>query len=411
MERPDTVIVGAGIIGLSIAYQLARRTRGRILVLEKGHGLGEGSTGASSAVCRFKYSRDEMVQLARDGIGMYQQWADFLELTDPAAHYHRAGVLWVDGNPTGAADDAARLQNLGINASVLGDDDLKERFPGINPCIVAPDLITGEPHQCHSGGRHLLEEDGGYVEPTDALQDLLTAARARGVDVRFGTAVASIDTAGDRVSGVKLTDGTRISCGTVISAGGPWCNELLRSGGLSKRWPLVPTRIQIAQVNLSETVRGPLPVVGDLISGIYFRPQGHHKHIIVGSVLPDDEREAVADPDALDRSADDEFVRTKLHALQHRLSGMAELKGVVGYSGLYTMNLSDVHPVVGATPVRGLYAANGCSGHGFKLAPAIGSLIAQIITGQRISYDTTIDLDFLAFDRQPIRLEHQSVLA
>jgi sarcosine oxidase subunit beta len=68
MSRADVIVVGAGIIGLSTAYQLARRGAGRILVLETGAGLGEGSTGASSAVCRFKYSHDEVVQLARDGI-------------------------------------------------------------------------------------------------------------------------------------------------------------------------------------------------------------------------------------------------------------------------------------------------------------------------------------------------------
>jgi len=411
VTRPDIVIIGAGIIGLSTAYQLARRGAGRILVLEKGDGLGEGSTGASSAVCRFKYTHDEVVQLARDGIRAYQQWPDFLEMREPAARFHRAGVLWVDGDPTHAENDASRLQRLGIRTSVLGDAELKERFPALSPCVVAPDLVTGEPHECRGGGRHLLEEDGGYVEPTDALQDLLDACRERGVEVRFRSAVSRIDTSGGRATGVTLGDGTGHECGAVVNASGPWCNQLLASAGLDQKWPLVPTRIQIAQVNIPDAVDGALPVVGDLVSGIYFRPQGHHKHIIVGSVLPEDEEEAVDDPDKLDRSADEMFVKTKLHALQHRIPALAEMKGVCGYSGLYTMNLADVHPVVGVTPVSGLYVANGCSGHGFKLAPAIGSLVAQAIAGQRLPYDTEVDPDFLSFDRAPIRLDQRGVLA
>jgi len=410
MQSNDTLIVGAGIIGLSIAYQLARRGHGRILVLEKADGLGEGSTGASSAVCRFKYSHDEMVRLARDGIGAYQNWADFLELRHPTARYHRAGMLWFDPDASRAGVDVPRLRQLGVRAAVLDDSEVSERFPSLNTCMVAPDLVTGESHECRKGGQHLLEEDGGYVEPTDALQDLLTAARSRGVEVRFGTPVQDVTTASGRVTGVTLADGKAIPGGTVVNAAGPWCNDLLATVGLDRKWPLVPTRIQIAQVNLPDSIRGPIPVVGDLISGIYFRPQGHQKHIIVGSVLPEDEREAVA-PDRLDRTADDDFVRIKLHALQHRVPGLRDLKGVVGYSGLYTMNISDVHPVVGKTPITGLYIANGFSGHGFKLAPAIGSLVAQAITGVRVLQDTQVDLDFLSFDRAPISLLHQSVLA
>jgi len=411
MKSADVIVIGAGIIGLSTAYQLARRTSARILVLEKGAGLGEGSTGASSSVCRFKYSRPETVQLARDGIRAYQNWSDFLGLANPTAQFNRAGVLWITNDPSAAQHDAERLRSLGIAASVLDDHDLMTRFPDLNPCIVPPDLLTGEPHECRSGGRHLLEEEGGFIEPTDALQDLFTAARERGVEVRFGARVARIETGGGRVTGVTLEDGSQESCGQVVNASGPWCNELLETVELAGNWPLVPTRIQVAQVNLPESMAGPLPVVGDLIAGIYFRPQGRNKHIIVGSVLPEDEHDDVSNPDRLDRTADDDFVRTKLHALQHRVPALSELKGVFGYSGLYTMNASDVHPVVGKTPVEGLYVANGCSGHGFKLAPALGSLVAQAITGESIDYDTAVDPTFLSFGRAPIQLERQSVLA
>jgi len=410
MQSRDIVIVGAGIIGLTVAYQLARRTSARILVLEKGAGLGEGSTGASSAVCRFRYSRDEMVELARDGIRAYQDWGDFLELPEPIARFHRSGVLWVGGE-LGTSDEVARLKRLGVAATWLSGADVEQNFPALSPCAVAPDLLAGTLHECHSDHGYLLENDGGYVEPTDALHDLLTAVRRKGVEVRFQARVTSVASASGRVTGVGLADGSKYSCESVVNASGPWCNQLLASVGLEDRWPLRPTRIQIAQVDMPGYLPGTIPVCADMVGGIYFRQQGQRKHIIVGSVLPDDERETVLNPDELDRSADEDFVRSKLHALQHRMPLIRELRGVRGYSGLYTMNLADVHPIVGETPVGGFYVANGCSGHGFKLAPALGSLVAQAITGVKIAGDTSVDSKFLSFEREPIRLAHQSVLA
>lgn len=412
MGSRDVVIVGAGIIGLSVALQLARRAAGKILVLEKGFGLGEGSTGASSAVCRFRYSHDAMVELARDGIAAYRDWADFLGIGNPVAAYQRTGVVWLDEDLGGQAPaEVERLAQLGVTATELSAAELQERFPALSRCVVAPDLIAGEPHDCRPARSYLLEEDGGYMEPTDALQDLLAAVRARDVEVRFGTRVTGIELVSGRTAAVTLSDGTHVGCGTVVNASGPWCNELLETVGLDDRWPLVPTRIQIAQVDLPRSLPGRIPVCGDLPAGIYFRPQGAAKHLIVGSVLPSDEREAVPDPDDFDRSADEGFVRSKLHALQHRIPALADLRGVRGYSGLYTMNLADVHPIVGSTPIDGLFVANGCSGHGFKLAPAIGSLIAQAVTGERLAFDTAVDPHFLAFDREPLHLESRSVLA
>lgn len=409
-ETADIVIAGAGIIGLCAALQIAKRSRAKIIVLEKGIGPGEGSTGASSAVCRTKYSIDRTVILARDGIAAYRHWPDFLELADPFAQLHQTGVLWLgNGDSRETMPEAARLASLGVAVATMDDAELADLYPSINPCALAPDLVHGNPHDCTAGGIHLVETEGGYVDPVDALQDLLRAVRARGVEVRFNAGVTGVDMQSGIVAGVHWSGGV-IAAPVLVNAAGPWCDVLNRFVGLECRWPLRPTRIQIVHTDRPDSVVGPLPTCADPLGGIYFRPQNRGQQIVVGSVLEEDERERV-DPDNFDRGVDDDFAAIKLHALQHRIRGLETLRGVSGYSGLYTINDTDVHPVVGATPIGGYFVANGCSGHGFKLAPAIGSLLAQAIIGQRITGDTEVDASALAYDRAPIEIASRSVLA
>lgn len=410
-QTADVIVIGAGIIGMSTAFQIARRSLARVIVLEKGVGPAEGSTGASSAVCRFRYSYAEIVQLARDGIAAYQRWPEFLGNGTPNARFQPVGVLWLSDERDWARREATRLGQLGIRADALDDAALAELFPAIDPCTIPPDLVGGEDHDCRGGGVHLFERDGGYMDPVDALQDLIAASRARGVEVRFNSPVADVEVHGGGVTGVRLESGETIASGTVVMAAGPWCTTFLDRHGLGQRWPLEPTRIQVVHIDRPADVRGDLPACVDVAGGIYFRPQNRGQQIIVGSVLEEDEREIVPQPDDFARYADDEFIRPKLHALQHRLR-LAELKGHIrGYSGLYTINRADMHPIVGPTPIGGFFVANGCSGHGFKLAPAIGALLAREITGDAADFDTTMDPAFLAYDRAPIQLSAMNVLA
>jgi len=408
----DIVIAGAGILGLSTAFQLARRSRARIRVIERGSGLGEGSTGASSAVCRFKYSHAEMVELARDSIAAYRHWQEFVALEKPIGRFRRQGVLWLgNGDRRWPQAESHRLAQLGIRTDVLSDDDVHRTFPMLSTCVEAPDLESALPHACVEGGSHLFECDGGYMEPVDALTDLAEACRRAGVEISLGQEVTRINTVGGRIAGVTLADGQAIACGMLVNAVGAWCRRLFEMAGLPLSWDLRPTRIQIVQIDRPAGMDGDLPITVDTTGGIYFRTQKGGQEVIVGSIREEDEREWIDNPDRFAPYHDDEFAAAKLHALQHRLPEAILAGRVRGYSGLYTINYDDMHPIVGETPIGGLYAANGCSGHGFKLGPAIGSILAQAITGTSRSFDTAVDPAFLAFDRVPIPLETRSVLA
>ncbi len=119
----------------------------------------------------------------------------------------------------------------------------------------------------------------------------------------------------------------------------------------------------------------------------------------------------VDDPDRFKTSADTTFRDTKIHGLHHRIPELEHRGAVTGIAGLYTINRQDVHPVVGPTEVDGWWVANGFSGHGFKLAPMIGSMVAQALTGSEVPFDTDVALDLFAFDRDPIGVSTKHVLA
>jgi glycine/D-amino acid oxidase-like deaminating enzyme len=412
MKNYDVVIAGGGIIGLSIAWQLARRSKLSIAVIEKGADVGEGSTGASSAICRVRYSIDQTLLLARDGIHAYRNWQAFTGLAEPAAEFHQDGVLWMPGGDRGWADaEKNRMQGFGVAAEVLDDDDIADRFPALSTCTLAPDLETGETHDCEGGGRNLFEIEGGHVDPMAAARDLVEACRGAGVDVRFRSEVVDVSISGGRVQGLTLDDGDEIATPLVINAAGPWCNRLSRMVGLELPWTLEPMRIQVMYRERPDALKGHIPVTADLAGGIYFRTQNNGQQLVIGSVREEDEREVVGDPDNFRTETDDDFEVLNLHVLHHRLPDLPYSGRVRGYCGLYTTNLEDVHPVLGPTEVDGFWVANGFSGHGFKLAPAIGSMLAQALSGEKRDFDTDIPLSFLSVDREPVILTAKTVLA
>lgn len=410
-ETADVVVVGGGIVGASIGYQLARRSDLRVVVLEKGAGPAEGSTGSSSAVSRCRYTHQDVVRLALHGQRAYREWPAFTGLADPVSRYVRTGVVWLfDEEPAKVDADVARLAAQGVAAAALTPDDLAERWPALSPCIAPLDLTGEVEHECRPFERVLVEEDGGYADPAGANADLLEAFQRAGGDLRLRAHVTGVRREGGRVTGVDLADGGGIDAGLVVNAAGPWCNQLSALAGASVRWTLHPTRIQVGYRDWDPAL-GELPTAAEISSGTYFRPDAGGARVLFGSILPEDEEEVVSDPDDFDRAADASFRDVKVHGLHHRVPALAYRGEVTGIAGLYTINREDVHPVVGPTDVEGFWVANGFSGHGFKLAPMIGSLVARAVTGIEAEYDTDVPTTLFALDRQPFQVQTKAVLA
>jgi sarcosine oxidase subunit beta len=409
-DKTEVVVVGAGIIGSAIAFQLARR-RIRVIALDKAPGPGEGSTGASSSICRAKYSNPEVVRLASHGLAAFGDWREFTGLAEPRSGLQKVGVLWIMGDDRERVEsDVARMTSQNVDVETLDARDVSDAWPALSTCSVPFDMTGTIEHVCAPGEAYLFESGGGYADPVGANQDLVEAARVRGASVRFSSRVVAVETASGKAQGVSLADGETIHADLVINAAGPWCNQLNELAGIDLRWTLTPTRIQTVYRPWPVEL-GTLPIGIDATTGTYFRPESAGAQVMIGGVMPEDEEEIVDDPDSFKAVPDAEFTQMKLAAFHHRVPSLEAKGDVSGVAGLYTINREDVHPILGPTELDGFWVANGFSGHGFKLAPAIGSMVAQAISGSRIESDTDVPMDFFSSDRKPIDVAVKNVLA
>ena len=416
-DTADVVIIGGGIMGLSIAHQISRRDPRRIVILEKAFNVGEGSTGASCAILRQRYTHPEAVMVARDGLHAHRNWAEYTGVSEPRARFHHTGVLWMMAEtPEAIESGRSMMAGLGIGVEVLSAPEVREHFPALSTCSRPFDLTGETEHECADHESFLYETESGFFDPVSATQDLLEAVRAAGVDVRLRTKVTGIGTQGGRVTGVDLADGTGIDAPVVINAAGPWAPRVARLAGFDYKthgWTIHPIRAQVIYREWPrDVVPGPLPVVADSSGGIYFRPEAGGQQILIGSIREEDEQEVVADPDVFNGNIDAAFRDVKIHALHHRIPSLPYRGHIAGVSGMYDLNVEDVHPVIGPTPLDGFVVVNGFSGHGFKESPSVGSMVARYLTGLPADeWDTEAPMEFFSIERAPIVLTEKAVLA
>lgn len=410
----DAIVVGGGIIGSSCAFQLLKHGLKNVLVLEKGNTFGLGSTGFSSAVLRTRYSFDNTVKLAKEGLDAFLNWQDFLGMNEVKGHVVQSGILWIMNESKQKIEaEVTRFKKLNIACSILDQKQLNEKYPSFSSCQKFVDLSGEFLHECNgdNSGYFFYEEEGGFADPVSANEDLLNAAIRLGCNIRFQSRVIKINLNGGKVSSVTTSQGETIYSPILINATGAWCNQLNDLAGISTPWTLIPTRIQIVLRDKPHLFRGGLPVFADSAGGIYGRSEANGQQILIGSILPEDESEKVEDPDAYNTLLDPDFRDLKLLALQHRIPLCNTRSNERGYAALYTINREDMHPIVGESDLCGFYFVNGCSGHGFKLSPSLGSLIAQLITKQKSTLDSKVDPSFLSPKREPLQLSVKNVLA
>lgn len=378
MESHDAIVIGGGVIGVSIAYHLARFGCRDVLLLERGP-LGGGTTAQSSCIVRTHYSVPENVALARRCLAVFRDFAGYLEDPEADSGFTRCGLMIVAGEgPRAAAlrETLAVARGEGVDAREIPHDEARAILPLLQLDDVA--AIGWEP-------------ESGYADAYLTLTAFARNARRLGVVLREGTAATGLlrDATG-RVTGVATAAGP-VAAGVVISAQNIWTRELAAWTGIDL--PLTMSRHAVFTLEGPTPYARGLPVLKDLVSPgkLYMRGYGG-RQLLVGD---GNEGETIAAPDTEQADVPLDYVAEIGEQVAHRLPAFAEAGLAASWTGVYDVT-PDWNPVLGPLPgVPGLHVAYGFSGHGFKLSPLVGRLLAQSALG----LPTDVPLAPYALDR------------
>ena len=249
------VVIGSGVIGSSIALELARSGH-TVLVVDKGAGAGQGSTSSSSAVIRFNYSTYDSVALAWESFHCWKSWQDHLGIELPAyTRLFDVGVIMMDAPVISTTKTAALFNQVGVPFEVWSSDELAAKAPGLDtgkywpPKAVTSDEFWEEATEKVGA---IFTPQGGYVDdPQLAAENLASAAKHFGADFRFKASITKIIKEGTRVTGVEVNETEIITADAVVNAAGPWSTQINQLAGAGSDFTidLRPMRQEVHQVD------------------------------------------------------------------------------------------------------------------------------------------------------------------
>ena len=375
------VVVGGGVIGSSIAWHLVGDGhRGPVVVVERDATYSRASSFLAMGGIRQQFSSAVNIRLAQYGARFYAAFDRAMRVPGhiPRADFRRRGYLFLVDEA--AADRfAARLdrqRRLGARVRRLERDDIR---------ALAPDLRLDD---IRFG---VFGPDDGYGEPREVLAGFRAAAEAAGVRYVTDEVVDLVRRAG-RVAGVVLQGGERMAADVVVNAAGPFARRLAAMAGLDL--PVEPVRQHLFRCALPVRLPYRLPMIVD--------PTGvHWRHDDTGD-RPGPDRLVVArtkldEPPGENFACDDRRWAADFRPpLQARMPGLVPIEVLEGWAGLYAMT-PDHNPLLGEHPAApGLVLANGFSGHGLMIAPAVGKVLSELI---RLGRTETVDVSCFAPDR------------
>lgn len=370
MITADVAVVGAGVQGASTAFSLTERGVANVAVFDKAF-VGAGATGKSSAVIRVYAPNMLEVKLISESYKWFMDWENRV---GGDCGFVRTGWLRIvpEGEVAKLRGCVAMVRSVGIAAYEMDATQVKE---------IAPEFAVGD---IVLAG---YEPDAGYADPWSATHALMAAARRRGAQLFQGVEVLGIEVKGHRVVGLQTTAGA-VSAPTVVVANNAWAPRLLGTLGIAV--PIVPTLYQVAVFHRP-------PAVGRHVSctdgslGIYLRMEGQHMTLVGTSTGI-----AHVDPDNVPDHPASDFWADVAERISRRIPAMADATSGKGMTGIYDMT-PDHEPLLGPIPgYDGLYIQAGFSGAGFKTGPAVGQVMAELIT---TGASTLIDWHLLRLTR------------
>ncbi|HUM15425.1 MAG TPA: FAD-binding oxidoreductase [Candidatus Nitrosotalea sp.] len=365
----DVVVIGAGAIGASIAYQLGRRGARDVVVLERD-AVGAGSTSKAAGGIRVQFATRVEIEFSLRGIEFFKRFEE--EMGVPC-DFHQEGYLFVvTDEPTLARfrTNVALQRSLGADVRVIAPDDARTLVPSLN----VDDALAA-----------VWGPTDGYASPNDVVQAYAARARALGVRIIEGTPVTGIRLDGRRVSAVETPSGV-IATRLVVNAAGPWAPLVGRMAGMDL--PVDPRRRHIFVTDAFDGVRHPLPLVTDCGSGFYCRSEQ-------GAVLmsPGD----VGESTAYEAQVDWSVLESAVEKAVRRIPALEGAQVRHAWAGLRPLTPDGRAILDWAPGVDGLFLAVGFCGHGFQHSPAVGEVVASLLIDGRCA----LDISDLRLDRFP----------
>ncbi|MFQ6078231.1 MAG: NAD(P)/FAD-dependent oxidoreductase [Thermodesulfobacteriota bacterium] len=358
------VIIGGGIIGVSVAYYLGKMGAKNVILLEKDL-VGEGSTGLCAGGIRRQWSTEVNMHFALKAFEMYQNFGDEFGV-DP--EFHQIGYLFLatSQEELDTFEKNVEFQNrFGVPSQILTPEEIKKGWPFLN----TEDVLGGA-----------FCDTDGYAGPYEVTEAIARAARRHGVEILEKTEATSIEVERDRIVSVTTKVG-RVETPIVVNAAGPYAANVGRMAGIEV--PVKPIRRQLFVTDAFHMIPPSVPYTIDHGQNFYFRREGE-------AVLfsgPQDEL-----PSFNLKTDFDSMVETAEKAMR-RVPVFEEANIARGWAGLYEIS-PDNHAILGKVQeVEGLILANGFSGHGFQHGPTAGMVIAELILNGRAE---TIDIEPLA---------------
>ena len=387
-KKYDAIIIGSGVIGCCVAFELAKLGYKTISVDKLGE-AGMGSTSGSCAIIRFHYSTTEGVALAREGYYYWLDWPTYLGVRDPAGMvtYHNTGCLVIK---TPVNQNLSRvktaLKEFGIGYLELEPEEIGRYLPNVNLASYFPqkwidDPEFGQPTAETIPGALWIPESGYISDPKLSTHNVQVAAQARQAEFLYNAQVSEILQKKGRAAGIKLADGSEIEAPVVVNVAGPHSFLINQMAGVEKSMKIKtrPMKQEVAHVPAPEGTDwerdGYILSDGDI--ACYSRPEVGN-HILIGSEDPEcDPLLWVNDPDDYNTNFTDQFKCMVMREAM-RINDLTIPNQPQGVVDLYDCS-DDWIPIYDKSDLPGFYMAIGTSGNQYKNAPVAGAMMAALI--------------------------------
>jgi len=389
------IVIGAGVIGCSIAFEMAAQGY-EVIAVDKAQGPGQGSTSASSAVVRFNYSTFDAVALAWESFHCWKNWPGHLgEKQERYSKMIDVGVVMLDAPVISGEKTSQLFDAVGIPYEVWNSTDLSKNVTGIDAGKYWPPKKLDDDGFWEDAKEPLgaiFTPNGGYIDdPLLATENLAQAALSAGVTFRFKSKVTKILREGNKVTGVELDGNEKILADIVINAGGPWSNRINELAGVGQDFTITvrPMRQEVHQINTPMNLI-PGPIVGDLDLGTYMRSTPTGSTLIGGTEPECDRLDWVDDIEAVNLNRTKELFEAQVTRAARRFPALKIPNSPSGIAGIYDV-AADWTPIYDRTELDGFFVAIGTSGNQFKNAPMVGKLMTELIDAVRVGRDHDVD--------------------